>query len=205
MRSNEILKRVLAFLYIVGAMFCDYLLVREYRYVYGQTVKFFVLIGMSIAVAYVILIHLYRELVSCRKAQVTGIYAVGSCVFSLVCLYFVKSRYLFEDVCFFVVIFTFILLLECTRLSTPIDDIQCIMCKVTGKKKKGGVNNLNEFFKMSESSVNDEKLSSGNENKKEEKVEELVKEEPITGQIEKASKEGSAEITEELDEDADNK
>ena len=158
MKGYEIVRRIFSFLYIVLAVVCGYLVIREFPIVYGQTVKYYTLLGMGVAVGYVVLVHLYREMVSCRKAELSGIYSVGSCCFSLLCLYLMKNGLLVEDTCFFVVVLSFIFIIECTRTGNRTDDIRCVMCKLRGRKPSLS-GSLGSLLKVDESEETSDKAS----------------------------------------------
>lgn len=141
MFRNEDFKRIVSFVYVVLAVLCDLLLLKQYKIVYGPTLKFYILLGMGMAVLYTLMVHFYREIVSCSIASVNGVYSAAAIVLSLVTCYMVAQRYLLEDICFYVMIITFIMMLECTRLGTPLTDIQNLFYR--GKWKKSLENELN--------------------------------------------------------------
>lgn len=159
--KGEGFKRVVSFVYVALAVFCDLFLLKQYKVVYGPTLKFYILLGMGMAVLYTLMVHFYREMVSSGASSVNGVCSAVSIVLSLITSYMVVQRYLLEDVCFYVMIATFILLLECTRLGTPFTDLQNMVYRNRFKKELEDERKAKDELAESTKSVDEKEWDKG--------------------------------------------
>lgn len=106
----EVFKRCMSLVYTVVAVVFGGMVLHKYDMVYGRTIKFAILFGAGLMLVYWILIYFYRELTSETKSVINGYCSSMVIVFSVVMWFMMERRWLYEDVCFCMMVFMLMLM-----------------------------------------------------------------------------------------------
>lgn len=106
----EVFKRFMSLIYAVVAVVFGSMVLHKYDMVYGKTIKFAILFGAGLMLVYWLLIYFYRELTSETKSVINGYCSSMVIVFSVVMWFMIERRWLYEDVCFCMMVFMIMLM-----------------------------------------------------------------------------------------------